>query len=128
MKIKTNELVRRNLDWAVAKSVNAKGWEPFYPDPFEGYGRGPVYTPLPYSSDWSCGGPLVDEEDIDLCRDRAVEADARFIARLSRAKIHPTRNANWYAAQNGPTKLIAAMRCHVASRLGDEVDVPDGLM
>lgn len=25
----------------------------------------------------------------------------------------------------GPTPLIAAMRCYVASKLGDEVDVPD---
>jgi len=28
----------------------------------------------------------------------------------------------------GSTPLIAAMRCYVASKLGDEVDVPDELM
>jgi len=28
----------------------------------------------------------------------------------------------------GPTPLIAAMRCYVASRLGDDVIVPDGLV
>ena len=28
----------------------------------------------------------------------------------------------------GPTPLIAAMRCFAASRLGDEVDVPDELV
>jgi hypothetical protein len=27
----------------------------------------------------------------------------------------------------GPTPLIAAMRCYVASVLGDEVEVPDSL-
>lgn len=27
----------------------------------------------------------------------------------------------------GPTRLIAAMRCYVASKLGDEVEVPEGL-
>jgi hypothetical protein len=27
----------------------------------------------------------------------------------------------------GPTPLIAAMRCYVASQLGDEVEVPDEL-
>ena len=27
----------------------------------------------------------------------------------------------------GPTPLIAAMRCYVASKLGDEVEVPDEL-
>ena len=28
----------------------------------------------------------------------------------------------------GPTPLIAAMRCFVASRLGDEVDIPEDLL
>jgi hypothetical protein len=27
----------------------------------------------------------------------------------------------------GPTPLIAAMRCYVASKLGDEVDIPEEL-
>jgi hypothetical protein len=27
----------------------------------------------------------------------------------------------------GPTQLIAAMRCYVASKLGHEVNVPEGL-
>jgi hypothetical protein len=27
----------------------------------------------------------------------------------------------------GPTPLIAAMRCYVTSKLGDEVEVPDEL-
>lgn len=31
------------------------------------------------------------------------------------------------AAGNGPTPLISAMRCYVAFKLGDEVDVPDEL-
>jgi hypothetical protein len=31
------------------------------------------------------------------------------------------------AHEYGPTPLIAAMRCYVASRLGDEVDVPEEL-
>ena len=29
--------------------------------------------------------------------------------------------------QDGPTPLIAAMRCFVASRLGEEVDMPEEL-
>jgi hypothetical protein len=36
---------------------------------------------------------------------------------------------NWDAnVQYGPTPLIAAMRCYVASKLGDEVEVPDELL
>ena len=28
----------------------------------------------------------------------------------------------------GPTMLIAAMRCYVASKLGEEIDVPEELL
>jgi hypothetical protein len=28
---------------------------------------------------------------------------------------------------DGPTPLIAAMRCYVASKLGDEIDIPEEL-
>jgi hypothetical protein len=27
----------------------------------------------------------------------------------------------------GPTPLIAAMRCYVASKLGDDIEIPEGL-
>jgi hypothetical protein len=30
--------------------------------------------------------------------------------------------------QNGPTPLVAAMRCYVASKLGDTVEIPDDLV
>jgi hypothetical protein len=30
--------------------------------------------------------------------------------------------------QNGPTPLIAAMRCYVASKFGDEVETPEELL
>ena len=36
--------------------------------------------------------------------------------------------AKSYGHAFGPTPLIAAMRCFVASKLGDEVDVPDELI
>ena len=82
-----------------------------------------------YSSNWSQGGPLIDLEDIELQR----LADAVAV------ELHPTFSpgdrweANiWLADQDpiyycGPTPLIAAMRCFVASRLGDEVEIPEGL-
>ena len=31
-------------------------------------------------------------------------------------------------AFHGPTPLVAAMRAYVASKLGDEIDVPDDLV
>jgi len=50
-------------------------------------------------------------------------------------KMNPEIKARWVAAlpwpnrfNFGPTPLIAAMRCFVASKLGDEVDVPEELL
>ena len=69
-------------------------------------------TAPPYSSDWAFGGPLIQRERID---------------------IQPLGNQyqgeQWRAcgAFISPTPLIAAMRFYVASVLGDEVEVPDGL-
>jgi len=67
----------------------------------------------PYSTDWLWGGPIIEREKIEL--------------------RHDGRNSwcAWIAstgAMHGPTPLIAAMRCYVASKLGDEVDIPKELL
>ena len=103
MKLKTNELTGAALDWAVAQ---AEGLDYFYPE------IGPSQPD--YSTDWAHGGPLIEREKIEL-----------FI-----------RDEKWFAYSSnstpedfyGETPLIAAMRCYVASVLGDEVDVPEELV
>jgi hypothetical protein len=109
MKTKTSELTGAALDWAVAKCA---GVAVEYID--DGitqclltapYGR---YAP---STDWSQGGPIIEREGITLTyqgeRWAAQTADDLFAY--------------------GTTPLIAAMRCYVASKLGDEVEVPKEL-
>jgi hypothetical protein len=66
-----------------------------------------------WSTDWSLGGPIIEREFICVS-----------------APMHPS-TAPWFAISDstgckssGPTPLIAAMRCYVASKLGEEVDVP----
>jgi hypothetical protein len=47
---------------------------------------------------------------------------------MNTSSVHaymPVEGAEWIS---GPTPLIAAMRCFVASKLGDEVDVPKELL
>jgi len=76
------------------------------------------------STDWAQGGPIIDRERIDCISD--PNGTAVWMGR------------NWVQGRNlvqgreirlfGPTPLIAAMRCFVASRLGDEVEVPDELV
>lgn len=62
------------------------------------------------STRWDQGGPLVESEGIDL------------------VKMH---GQGWHAelkrVAHGPTPLIAAMRCYVASKLGEEVEIPKEL-
>jgi hypothetical protein len=105
--MKTRELTGTALDWAVAvcEGINlfeTEGW--VYSD-----GKRAPFRP---SSDWRQGGFIIEREVI--CIGSGLDA--------------PT----WYANQGcgkhhrfGPTPLIAAMRCFVASRLGDEVKIPD---
>lgn len=51
-----------------------------------------------------------------------IESDGENISILS----WPTPHV--FFRSYGPTLLIAAMRCYVASKLGDEVEVPDELL
>jgi len=69
-----------------------------------------------YSTNWAQGGPIIEREKIALIppNERIDEWEA----------VHPDRMHN---EEYGPTPLIAAMRCFVASKLGDEVDVPKEL-
>ena len=108
MKIKTNELIDAALDWAVAKCAGYRlDLAP------EG-----SYTP---STDWSQGGPIIERERLQV----TTERDGTWICSIPFAvEIGRYRK---YIFTHGPTPLIAAMRCYVASKLGDEVEVPDEL-
>lgn len=67
-------------------------------------------TPYAYSTDWAWGGPIIEREGIDLYQSGCWAAEVGGANR-----------------QEGRTPLVAAMRCYVKSRLGNEVNVPDEL-
>lgn len=115
MKIKTSELSGAALDWAVAK---CEGMEfDLAPDGYY------IYKP---SGNWAQGGPIIERERIQL-RDH-IDLRLHWTASLH------VMNSNWAGKmvsstvfEDGPTLLVAAMRCYVASKLGDEVEVSDEL-
>jgi hypothetical protein len=81
----------------------------------------PIFGPeLNYLTDWAQGGPIIERERIATWFERYEDEDAGLPC--------------WFAAKYGereypgPTLLIAGMRCYVASKLGDKVEVPDELM
>lgn len=102
MKIKTQDLTGPALDLAVARAWY--GYEYKLPLPF--------FNP---SVEWNQGGPIIEREDIAMW---------------------PDQEGGWFASTDqgkgmdyhGGTALIAAMRCYVASKLGDEVDIPEELL
>lgn len=74
------------------------------------------------SRSWAQGGPIIDQEGINVCIQnddpgRKINPDYRWYAQLDR-RVHTAY---------GPTPLIAAMRCYVASKRSDTVDVPEEL-
>lgn len=105
MKIKTADLIDEALDWAVAKC--------------EGLDAGRFYGLGGYSTNWAQGGSIIERDGIRIERWPNTEA---WVAQLSEGA-----ELGVYWRMSGPTPLIAAMRCYVASKLGDEVDVPDEL-
>ena len=110
-KVKTSELIDLTLDWAVAK---CKGIDP-------PYGWNAVKGQkecLPFSTSWGLGGPIIERELIDVLHVRQNDLSVAWDATFG--------NDEW--VMTGPTMLIAGMRCFVASKLGDEVEVPEELL
>jgi hypothetical protein len=95
--MKTNELTGKALNWAVNKADGLDGW----------------LAPVNYCGKWEYGGPIIERE---------IAKIERFSDSLWEATAF-TKNAQDFV-QSGPTPLIAAMRCYVASKLGAEIDLP----
>jgi hypothetical protein len=105
--MKTAELTGAALDWAV---MTCEGY--VQPRPIDWILRG-FFTP---STDWSQGGPIIEREEISV-----NWASGQWQA-------HTVNGQDEYEQiEYGPTPLIAAMRCYVASKLGDEVEIPTEL-
>jgi len=113
--MKTSELAGDALDWAVAKceghTEDVCSW--LYEATLEEIRDG-SYHPSMF---WSIGGPIIERERITVkCYD----------------------GTNWIAFMGweydpgfqgeGPTPLIAVMRCFVGAKLGEEVDIPKELL
>jgi hypothetical protein len=113
--MKTTELTGRALDWAVA---NCEGLTCFGHELTEDtltivLSDGP-YENFSPSREWALGGAIIEREMLT---------------------VTPAKHAGWQAfawpktrAIWGDTPLEAAMRCYVASKLGDEIEVPDEFM
>lgn len=109
MKIRVSELEGSLLDFWVAKIVGGSDgrdwgilWNPSECVIYDGENE-IKYSP---STDWSQGGPIMDRERINT--DWLDDGSGQWMASMP----------PYY----GPTRLIAAMRCFVAAKFGEEVE------
>jgi hypothetical protein len=117
MKIKTPELKGKPLDWAVLKSL-----KPEYKTATLTMNvlRG-GFNP---STNWSQGGLIIEREKISVvCNPEHNQWEA-----CQRATLNSMFGFNGANLEFGSTPLVAAMRCYVASKLGDEVEIPEELL
>ena len=118
MKLRTSELTDAALDWAVTKCMG-----------FDHSVTSSEWGMWGWATDWAQGGPIIERERISVMlsfRDSYAEgANAKPSGWCARKYQYGVLNE---PLSHGDTPLIAAMRCYVASRLGDEVDVPDELI
>lgn len=117
MKVKTSELQGAALDWAVATAegldISVMGACVFL---WVGKDSNIDYEPSTY---WAHGGPIIEREWLDVTPwPNESDEDLRW-----QCKQHDSIECVAF----GPTPLIVAMRCYVASKLGDEVELPEEL-
>jgi hypothetical protein len=134
--MRTSELTGAALDWAVAKADEER--DVLFCQ--RQYGRLIVriagdhetrdiewpYTP---STDWSQGGPIIEREELSIEPQYTAGGLECWVAygHNLRYDDHGNYIQGSDNRQYAPTPLIAAMRCYVASKMGDEVDVPEDL-
>ena len=107
--MKTNKLTRAALNWAVHYAI---------------HGECEGYSPFEYSTDWAQGGPIIDnlmKGEFFMMENGEEEGENACHVAYSR-----TPHDNFHGF--GPTLLIAAMRCYVASKLGDDIEIPPELI
>lgn len=115
--VKVTDLSGPALDWAVAECENKIVVPAGTMLVFVDHDAPPVMGIVEWSPSeiWAQAGPIIERERIDVCyvvsEDgwQAITADSHFVFRAR-------------------TPLIAAMRCYVASEIGDTVEVPEELM
>ena len=105
--MKTAELTGPALDWAVATALKPPA--PYWTDCK--YWR-PQSTR--YSSDWDVGGPIIERYRITIQFDGdGIRCDLT------------TDDGGFFVGFDESSPLIAAMRCYVASKMGEEINIPN---
>lgn len=141
MEAKTSELIGPALDWVVAKILSETA--PFHDTvaswwfTIDGKSRttasgwAQAFNP---STNWAHGGPILEREGISVWRSLFPEiglwcaAPCEYTTTTSDEFDQRVDDDDMQSPIHGPTPLIAAMRCYVASKLGEEVEIPEEVL
>ena len=124
--IKVSEANILQLDWLVAKAHYTDGRKTqvyrsyITVENFPGSGGFFSYGP---TTDWSQGGPIIEREKIQLSFGVGINSDLWFAERY---RCY-AGGRDVKSQQYGKAPLIAAMRCYIASKLGETAEVPEEL-
>lgn len=134
VEVKTSELADVALDWVVAKCEGHKINVGFRNLTYTPKGKRTLYAYRP-STNWAQAGPIIEREQIGFrppCTRRLVsgavlsdKSDGWFATIYTEC---PDGESLPNVSRYGQTALIAAMRCYVASKFGDTVQIPAELM
>ena len=105
--MKVSDLKGAALDWAVAKCEGRQEPEVVNNFAVAWY----TWPNTHYSTNWAQGGPIIEREGITI-----FQTGRDWMGYIR----HDTESF-------APTPLIAAMRCYVTSKLGDDIDIPEEL-
>ena len=132
MKVKTSELTGAALDWATCVAGGTPGLHVVNKP-----GKVCVYSTLQMpsgdllewlvqpSTDWSQGGPIIERQIGNLWKHNKLDTNEPDVWTAAAYLKAPDGTMLYH--EDGPTPLIAAMRCYVASKLGNEIDIPEEL-
>jgi hypothetical protein len=114
--MKTSELTGAALDWAVGEASGVPIYRSGKTLSRMDVDGGIYWQP---STDWSQGGPIIEREELTLSHS--------FYDHVFYGRTRPWCAEKKGRMEYGSTPLIAAMRCYVVSKLGDEIEIPEEL-
>lgn len=133
--IKVSELSGAALDWSVARCEYAQGFVKYGVPCFNSNtkrvykteGLRQIGVDFSPSTSWDQGGSIIEREEIHLLRLHDNNT-AEWVASIAYNSKGGKQMIGCRVLASSQTPLIAAMRCYVASKLGDSVDIPVDLI
>jgi hypothetical protein len=132
MRVKTSELTGTALDWAVAKceGLLAFGYEDDMGLLKITLSTGDTEYFIP-TMKWEQGGPIIEREKLGVWfSDEVHDEDGNILREVCwycETSCTTDNGDEPYQFDTGATPLIAAKRCYVASKLGEEIEIPEVL-